>query len=82
VIAPAPWDQVGEAAEEISDREQLRRCLGQLSGPQHLAITLACCGGRIRADIAIAQGVAEGTAKTRIRDTLIKPCECMQARVK
>jgi len=82
VIPPMPWDQVGEAAEEISDREQLRCCLGQLSGPQHQAITLAFYGGRTYADVAIAQGVAEGTAKSRIRDALIKLRECMQARVK
>ena len=81
-IAPVPWDQVSEAAEEISDREQLRCCLDRLSGRQRQAIMLAFYGGRTYADVASTLGVAEGTAKSRIRDALIKLRECMQARVR
>ncbi len=68
----ALWDQTHEAAADALDRERLARCLGQLSGPQREAITLAFYGGHTYSEVAVLVGAPLGTVKGRIRDALSK----------
>ncbi|MGH3167689.1 MAG: sigma-70 family RNA polymerase sigma factor [Trebonia sp.] len=78
-VTAVSWDQVSEAAVDMSDREQLRRALDSLTHAQRQAIELAFYHGRTHADIAGLLGVPVGTVKSRIRAALIKLRNCMQA---
>ena len=69
--APAvSWDQVSEAVQEKHDREQVRRGVASLTGPQQEAVTLAFFHGHTYAEVAVILGIPVGTAKTRIRSAL------------
>jgi RNA polymerase sigma-70 factor, ECF subfamily len=65
-------DQVSDIVEDILEREQLRRCLGALSTLQREAIMLTFYDGYTNLQVASVLRVPLGTAKTRIRDGLIK----------
>jgi RNA polymerase sigma-70 factor (ECF subfamily) len=65
-------DQVSDIVEDILEREQLRRCLGALSTLQREAIMLTFYDGYTNHQVASVLRVPLGTAKTRIRDGLIK----------
>jgi RNA polymerase sigma-70 factor (ECF subfamily) len=71
-IPAALWDRLGDAAADAADRERLLRCLGQLSGHQRQAITLAFYGGHTHRQVADIVGAPVGTVKSRIRDGLIQ----------
>ena len=64
----APNEQIAG----VDDREEVRRALGGLSEVQREAVVLAYFGGRTYREVAVELGIPEGTAKTRLRDGLIK----------
>jgi RNA polymerase sigma-70 factor, ECF subfamily len=72
------YDKVAEQVEARLDRERVRRCLGSLTDLQRESVTLAYYGGYTFREVAVLLGVAEGTAKTRMRDGLIRLRDCLQ----
>ncbi|MFN2489578.1 MAG: sigma-70 family RNA polymerase sigma factor [Actinomycetota bacterium] len=66
-----------ERIEGVEDREGVRMALEKLSGVQREAIVLAYFGGRTYREVATELEIPEGTAKTRLRDGLIKLRELM-----
>jgi RNA polymerase sigma-70 factor (ECF subfamily) len=71
--------QEGTVVDEtgVEEREEVRAALAQLSPLQREAILLAYFGGRTYREVASELGIPEGTAKTRLRDGLIKLREVM-----
>ena len=71
------------AAEDVprgigfEEREEVRSALGALSEVQREAIVLAYFGGRTYREVAVELDIPEGTAKTRLRDGLIRLRELM-----
>lgn len=63
---------VSDIVERAADREQLRRCVNLLSGPQREAVLLVYYGGHTHAEVAGILGIPVGTAKTRIRSALTR----------
>jgi RNA polymerase sigma-70 factor (ECF subfamily) len=61
----------------FEDREEVRGALAQLSPVQREAIVLAYFGGRTYREVAVELEIPEGTAKTRLRDGLIRLRELM-----
>jgi RNA polymerase sigma-70 factor, ECF subfamily len=76
---PAWQDPVADAVEETLDREQLLGSLKKLSDPQRNAIILAFYGRHTYVEVAGLLGIPVGTAKTRIRDAIIRLRDLMQA---
>lgn len=58
--------------DALDERAELDAALARLSEVQREAITLAYFGGRTYREVASELGIAEGTAKTRLRDGLMK----------
>ncbi|MYS19099.1 RNA polymerase sigma-70 factor, ECF subfamily [Streptomyces sp. DvalAA-14] len=71
------FDEVTEQVERRLEREQVRRCLGQLTELQHESVTLAYYRGYTYQETAEVLGVALGTVKTRLRDGLIRLRDCL-----
>jgi RNA polymerase sigma-70 factor (ECF subfamily) len=63
---------VSDDAPRIDEREELTRALRQLSPAHREAIVLAYYGGRTYREVATELAIPEGTAKTRLRDGLMK----------
>lgn len=71
-LVTAPFDDVSEQVEAGDDRRDVTAALSSLSETQRTAVELAYFGGHTYREVAVLLSVAEGTAKTRIRDGLIK----------
>lgn len=71
------FDEVSENVERRLEREQVRRCLRQLTALQQESVTLAYYRGYTYQQTAEVLGVALGTVKTRLRDGLIRLRDCL-----
>jgi RNA polymerase sigma-70 factor, ECF subfamily len=68
----APFDQTVEEAHRNLDAQRVHRALGTLTETQRGALELAYFGGYTHREVAVMLHLPLGTAKTRIRDALIR----------
>ena len=68
----APFDQTVEEAHRNLDGQRVRRALDTLTETQRGAVELAYFGGYTHREVAVMMDLPLGTAKTRIRDGLIR----------
>ena len=73
------FDEVAEQVERRMEREQVRRCLEQLTDLQRESVALAYYRGCTYRQTAEVLDVALGTVKTRLRDGLIRLRDCLGA---
>ncbi|MBY8886735.1 ECF RNA polymerase sigma factor SigK [Streptomyces sp. PTM05] len=71
------FDEVSEQVERRLEREQVRRCLEQLTALQRESVTLAYYRGYTYRETADLLDTALGTVKTRLRDGLIRLRDCL-----
>jgi RNA polymerase sigma factor (sigma-70 family) len=69
-IAEAP-------ALDVTEARRVRDAVAALPEPQRRAILLAVVGGRTAAEVADAESIPLGTAKTRIRQAMIRMRESL-----
>jgi RNA polymerase sigma-70 factor, ECF subfamily len=69
---PRPYDDVADEVQVRLDHWQVRRALAELTDRQREAIELAYFGGHTYRDVARVLGIPEGTAKSRLRDGLLR----------
>jgi RNA polymerase sigma-70 factor (ECF subfamily) len=67
-----PHDATAEAATASLEARRVRTALASLTPPQRQAIELAYFGGYTHTEVATMLDLPVGTAKTRIRDGLIR----------
>ena len=79
-LAGAP-ETPSDAVIDSLDRDRARSALTQLSDPQRHALELVYFDGLTHVEMAEQLGVPLGTAKTRIRDGLIRLRSLMAAQV-
>ncbi|KAA9161376.1 sigma-70 family RNA polymerase sigma factor [Amycolatopsis acidicola] len=77
-VSPGPdFDQVSEAVAARLEREQVRRCLSNLTELQRESVVLAYYGGHTYPEVAELLDSPLGTIKTRLRDGLIRLRDCL-----
>ena len=69
---PTAYDQVAETVEVRVEHERVEVAMAKLSEPQRRAVTLAYYGGLSQSEVATELGIPLGTAKTRLRDAMIR----------
>jgi RNA polymerase sigma-70 factor (ECF subfamily) len=69
---PRAFDAVADEVQVRLDHWQVRRALSTLTDRQREAIELAYFGGHTYRDVAKVLGIPEGTAKSRLRDGLLR----------
>jgi RNA polymerase sigma-70 factor (ECF subfamily) len=77
-VADPPPAATDEVAIDRDLRTRAAAALDQLSPPQRQALELAYFGGCTHVEIADRLGIALGTAKTRVRDGLIRLRQVME----
>jgi RNA polymerase sigma-70 factor, ECF subfamily len=75
---PRAFDAVADEVEVSLDHWQVRKALSTLTERQREAIELAYFGGHTYRDVARVLGIPEGTAKSRLRDGLLRLREALE----
>jgi RNA polymerase sigma-70 factor, ECF subfamily len=75
------FDSVSDEVQVRLDHWQVRRALSTLTERQREAIELAYFGGHTYRDVAKVLGIPEGTAKSRLRDGLLRLREALEGLV-
>src|SRR5689334_1191935 len=76
-----PYDAVADEVSGRLERQQVRRCLHDLTELQRQAVTLAYYQGHTYPQVAELLGTPLPTVKTRMRDGLIRLRDCLGAGV-
>ena len=76
-----PYDAVADEVSGRLERQQVRRCLHDLTELQRQAVTLAYYQGHTYPQVAELLGTPLPTVKTRMRDGLIRLRDCLVAGV-
>lgn len=72
------FDAVADEVQVNLDHWQVRKALATLTERQREAIELAYFGGHTYRDVARVLGIPEGTAKSRLRDGLLRLREALE----
>jgi RNA polymerase sigma-70 factor, ECF subfamily len=76
-----PHDEVVDEVTGRLERQQVRRCLDDLTGLQRQAVTLAYYQGHSYREVAELLSTSLPTIKTRMRDGLIRLRDCLGVEV-